>query len=208
MSKDNKTKIASLVPQNDDQLAKLLTQITVNQARREGAVAARNERVSIETERLEKEHKWGATIQECDVAIARDMEILETWSAINKDRFGAAKSMTVNGTRFGWRLGNWKTKLLKGFKKWEMVIAALQGIIGKGQAPDAKDKHKERAAMAAEYLAIKVEPNKQAMLRDRGDAERAEFLKEVGIGFDQDEEFYCDPQREEQAPATLTTAAS
>ncbi|MDZ4287801.1 MAG: host-nuclease inhibitor Gam family protein [Prosthecobacter sp.] len=203
MAKDLFKKLAALVPQNDEELAKLLTVTTIKQAEREKLVADRNTAETLAKAALEKEHSWGAKIATLDKEITGKMELLETWSAINKPRFGEAKSLTVNRHRFGWRLGNWKTTLRKGVKSWKLALEALHGIVAKGMDQDAKPELKDRAEMAKDYLAIKLEANKEAMLRDRDDAVRAALLNDVGVIFDQDENFFLEPDREQQQAATL-----
>lgn len=204
MAKKSISKLAAQVPQNDEQLSKLLTATILAQTDREAAIAARDAAEAKAKAELEAQHQWGAIIAERDIVIARNLEVLETWCAVHKeDRFGKAKSITLNQHRFGWRLGNWKTVLAKGVK-WEAVIAALQRLIAKGKDSDASEKAKERAALAKEYLAIKIAPDKESMLRDRHLRPNRALLKVAGVGFEQDENFYLEPDREGQDGATLT----
>lgn len=200
MSPTKIKKLAKQVPQNDTELNKLLTDIVTAQTTKETAVAARDSALAKFRETLEAEHGYDAEIKTQETEIARQLELLETWSAIHHKRFGDARSITLNGHRFGHRLGQWKTTATE---KWETVVAKLQKWIDAGQAKDATDEAQQRAEIAEDYLVFKVTPNREAMLRDRDIKDRRALLEKAGVEFDQDESFFLDPNREGQQPARL-----
>lgn len=203
MKKSTLKKLAAAVPQNDDELNTLLTETITAQTTREKAVADRDDAFNQAKEQLEKEHGWNATIEEQDKTIARNLELLETWTVINQKRLGDARSIVINGHRFGHRLGKWKTAATE---KWEKVVENLTKWMRAGKDEDADDKVKERAAIAAEYLVFSCSPDKNAMLRDRDVKSRRAVLEKAGVEFEQEESFFLDPDREGQQPARLEAA--
>lgn len=203
MTKSRLKKLAAQVPQNDAELSRLLTATQTAQTSMEKLIAERDESLTKARQALEDKHGWDRAIAGHEADIARNLELLETWSVINAKRFGDAKSLVMFGCRFGYRLGNWKTKATE---KWDKVVEKLQKWLEAGKAEDAQEDIKERAAIAADYLVFSCDPDKKAMLRDRDVKARRALLEKAGVAFEQDESFYLEPDREGQAPARLEAA--
>lgn len=200
MTKKAIKKLAAAIPQNDADLQKLLSDLVIAQTDKERAIAARDAAIEKARTELEMMHGWSATIERADNKIDRLIKLLETWTSLNAQRLGSARSIAINGHRFGWRLGNWKTAAVH---KWTQVVEWLEKLIEKGKAEDATDKARRRAAMAAEYIVYSVDPDKKAMLRDREKRPCRALLKAAGVTFEQDETFYFEPAREGQQDARI-----
>lgn len=197
------SKIAAQVPGTDAEVEALISITLKTQTERETIVAERDRTLQKQREELEAEHGYDRQLKELDTILSRNLELLETWGEINKKRrFGKAKSILIGTARLGWRLGNWKTALLPKVK-WADVVEALRDFISRGKEEDASEKAKARAALADEYVRVRVDADKEAMLRDRHERKTRALLKKVGVEFDQDETFYVAPDREGQQPSTL-----
>lgn len=108
-------------------------------------------------------------------------EIAYTFCNENGDLFTKKKSMeTVHGT-VGFRTGTPKLKTMKGFT-WSSVLLLLKKTL-------------------PNYIRIKEEPNKEALLADREKPEIKAVMADVGVEVDQDETFFIELKKEE--PATL-----
>lgn len=212
MTKSALKKLAAKVPQNEDELKALLSATITAQTERESAVADRDKALNAYKAAL----GYDATITEKDAFIARNLEMLEAWATLNKrTRFKKAKSTVIAGSRIGWRLGNWGTEL-RGKTEWEDVLNFLQDLQdaangirlkiaedGDREPTKAEAKVILRGDMAEEYIRVKVEVDKKAMLRDRDHRPSRALLKKAGVSFMQDETFYLEPDREGQQPATM-----
>jgi hypothetical protein len=196
-------KLAAQIPQSDADLSALLTATITAQTKRESAVARRDAKIAAAKAAIEIEHGFDAIIAAQDAILERNLELLETWTTINAKRLGDAKSLVVGGHRFGWRLGNWKTVATD---TWDKVTAKLREWREAGKADDASPEAQERAAMAAEYLVDKCEPDRKAMLRDRDRKPARALLAKAGVEFEQDESFYLEPDREGQQAPRLEAA--
>lgn len=200
------SKIAAQVPVTDAEVEALISITLKTQTERETIVAERDQALQKQREALEAEHGYDRRLKDKDTVLSRNLELLETWAEIHKKRrFGKAKSILIGTARLGWRLGNWKTALMPKIK-WADVVEALQDFIERGDEEDASEKAKARAALAQEYVRIRVDADKEAMLRDRAERSSRALLKKVGVEFDQDETFYVAPEREGQQPATLVAS--
>jgi Bacteriophage Mu Gam like protein len=200
------SKIAASVPSTDAEVEALISITLKTQTERETIIAERDQALQKQREALEAEKHYDRDLKTKDVILARNLELLETWAVMNKKkRFGKVKSILIGTARLGWRLGNWKTRLMSKVK-WVDVVDALQAFLERGDEKDASEKAKARAALAQEYIRISVEADKEAMLRDRADRKSRALLKKAGVYFDQDETFYVDPNREGQQPATLVAS--
>lgn len=105
-----------------------------------------------------------------------------------------AKSRATRLSTWGFRLGNQKLETLKGWT-WTKVLEKL------------------KAAGLADYIRIKEEPDRDAMLVDAkkhghlcihdetGGADITVALKDVGVGLVQDEAFFIEPKVEERGAA-------
>lgn len=202
MNKKKFKELAAKLPKTDAELQALLSDLVKAQTRRERAVAERDGKFAEECANLEKMYGWGSTIAAADETIKQKMELLEVWAEMNRPRMGDAKSLAMNGHRFGWRLGAWSTVA----KKWADVVDYLQRLVEKGKGEDASAKQKKRAAIAQAFVAVVVKPNKEAMIRDRDSRPARAILKAAGVDFAQEESFFFDPSREGQAPARIEGA--
>jgi hypothetical protein len=203
MAKKSISKLAAQVPSTDAEVAALIAVTLTAQTDRETLVAAQDEAKRKALEAIESEHHYARDLAAKDVLLARNLELLETWAALNKKtRFAKAKSIDLAGARLGWRLGNWKTALAKKVKLVD-VVEFLTSLKERGQKEDASEKAKARASLAAEYIRIKTDLDREAMLRDRADRHTRALLKKAGVLFEQEESFYLQPDREGQQPPTL-----
>lgn len=205
-----KPTLTSLVPKNEAQLTELIQQIILNQTRREMAVAERDAAIATFSAKLEEEHHYDRTINQADIENARNVELLEAWAADNKAEFGALKSTTRAGATFGWRLGSWGTKL-KSKVTWARVVEALRALIT--QAANEKDSPAPDAEtvltgqIAARFLRIVEQPDKEAMIAARDKAEDVAVLEHAGVLVEQNEFFFFEPAREGQASPDLSHKA-
>jgi len=94
------------------------------------------------------------------------------WAKKNPGEFRGLKSIEMTHGTVGYRTGQPKLKLLKGWT-WEKVLATLKPL----------------------YVRTKREPDKEALLAARRDI-GAEGFASVGLLVDQDETFFVEPKRE------------
>lgn len=158
----------------------LATRLVEIQLRRETLVAERDAAA------LEVTRPYAPQIDQLDSEIKAGLDILETWAEHHSEEFGKAESVTLSGHRVGWRLGNFAARTLPKWT-WEKVVARLQEL---------------PKSWRDNYLRIKTEPNKEAMIADRA---QAEALASIGVRIVQERRFYLEPAREGQADTTLTT---
>lgn len=112
-------KLVAAVPRTRMEM-EAMVKATVNmQTEREGLVAQRD------AARAKADEPFAPRISELETLMSRNVELLEAWSEVNSDSFDGDKSMTVHGHRMGWKLGNWKTELLKKWK-WSDVMHSLK----------------------------------------------------------------------------------
>ena len=102
-------------------------------------------------------------------------ESLNVWADGHPNEFGARKSIDMVHGQLGYRTGQPKLKLLRGWT-WERVAAAVQQIVPK-------------------YMRVKVELAKDALLDDR-DAFSKEQMADIGCSVVQDESFFVTPKQE------------
>lgn len=152
---------------------------------------------------IEAASPYAAAIAEKKAVMDAGLETLERWSAAHKDRFGDKKSLTLGGARFGWRLGNWQTKL-KGKTKWDTVVTTLQDLIAAADRANAGIQAVARKVLAEGFLRIKTEPNKERMIEMRDDDAAVELLTDLGVKIEQESTFYVSPDREGQDGPELT----
>lgn len=108
------------------------------------------------------------------------MEILQVFATENKESlFSKTKNYKSAHGIFGFRTGTPKIKQLKGFTK-ESVLALVKAIL-----PD--------------YIRTAEEVAKDRLLADRNKEEVAEKLSKCGMVVVQDETFYVEPKKEDQA---------
>lgn len=195
-------KPALQIPQTREELHALIASISSAQIKQEKAIAERDAAVLAAAAQIEKKHGYNATIEQAAVDVAKGMELLEAWSACNKERFAAARSIVEAEARFGWRLGNWSVQTPR---KTAPMVEFLQRIVQRGQGDKVTPRQKARAQLAARYLRIKATLDKEAALSDRESRPTITLLRRAGVTFEQEETFYFAPEREGQKPPLITT---
>ncbi len=149
------------------------------QLQQEAAIVARDEAVKQITE----DHNAG--IDQLGTAMAEKMAQLQQWLSTHPEELPKeARSISIDGHKVGFKLGNHATKLLKGWT-WKKVVEQLEST---------------RKRIREKYLRTVVEPNKEAMVADR---RRGKLLAKFGVEIEQKETFYLEPNREGQAEPTL-----
>ena len=110
----------------------------------------------------------------------KNFDIVQTYALENKDElFSKRKSVeSVHGT-FGFRTGTPKLKTLKGFT-WGAVVQLCKEYL-------------------PEYVRTTFEVAKDKLLADRDKEEVNEHFEKVGIMVAQDESFYLEPKKEDEA---------
>lgn len=156
----------------------LASRIVELQCRREQLVAERDAAI------LEVSRPYAPQIDQVDGEIKVGLDILSTWAESHPEEFGKAESTLLAGHRVGFRLGNFSARTMPRWT-WAKVLAAI----------------KERSRGWRErYIRISEEPNKEAMIQDR---QQAEKLAEIGVRIVQERRFYLEPAREGQDDTTL-----
>jgi phage host-nuclease inhibitor protein Gam len=171
-------KLVAAVPRTKEEMEAMVQATIEMQTEREKLVAQRDEA------RTKADSPFAPRISELDTGMAHNIELLEAWAESHRVDFGKDKSLLVRGHRMGWKLGNWKTELLKKWK-WADVLFQLKSMGKRG----------------AEFIRTKEEPNKEQMLASR---DKPELLAEFGVTVVQEETFYLAPDREGQDPALMT----
>jgi hypothetical protein len=195
------------VPRNKEEMTAMVRATVEAQLQLEQLTAQRD------AAQLAAGQPFAGGISDLQNTMARNLELLETWSVQNPKEFGEAKSMVVESHRMGWKLGNWKTEL-KSKVTWAAVVQKIRGWINAarpGNLPPDKEERDEiklRAAFAKVWLRVKFEvaPAKDGMIAAREDEKASGLLSELGVKVVQEEEFYLAPDREGQADALLTTS--
>ena len=110
----------------------------------------------------------------------KNFDIVQTYALENKNElFSKRKSVeSVHGT-FGFRTGTPKLKTLKGFT-WGAVVQLCKEYL-------------------PEYVRTTFEVAKDKLLADRDKEEVNEHFEKVGIMVEQDESFYLEPKKEDEA---------
>lgn len=202
-----KTAAAANVPRNEDEMKAMVRATVAAQIQLEGLVAQRD------AAQIAAAKPFADEIAGLQNLMARNVELLETWSAENKALFGDAKSIVVDSHRLGWKLGNWKTEL-KAKVTWAAVVKKLRGWVNAGRPVNLRGLEKEdkepillRYSFAKAWLRLKIgiEPAKDVMIVSREDATAKELLGQIGVNVVQEEEFYLSPDREGQADPLLTS---
>jgi phage host-nuclease inhibitor protein Gam len=120
---------------------------------------------------------YQARIDKCRAALDAAKAVLKDFAVQNRDRlFGETKSMPMLGGTFGFRLGGWKLKALKGHRLMMATISALTSMT-------------EYVRHGADSL------DRQALIADRDKPGVAERLRQCGLQITQDEDFFINPAR-------------
>lgn len=184
-------KLVQLVPRTKPELEAMVKTTIEMQTEREKLVALRD------AARLESDKPFAPRIAELDAEMARNLELVECWAEGNRVEFGENKSLSIAGHTIGWRLGNWKTSLIKK-TRWNDVIMTLT---------EWKDHaNKQLRAFGNRWVRVKIEADKEALIADRADNDAVPLMRELGVEIVQEETFYLSPDREGQNPALLTAA--
>ena len=104
---------------------------------------------------------------------------LQNYAENNRADFGNKKSLEFTHGLLGFRTGTPKLKNAKGFT-WGSITALLKNF-------------------APQYVRTAEEPNKEALLSNRADADTAALLTQCGIVVAQDESFFVEPKKELEA---------
>ena len=165
------------------------------QIERESLVATRDARLLA----IKEEHE--PEIDALAEQLESNLALLEQWSNANRAEFGDAQSITINGHRLGYRLGQ-PTVKPAGKLKFPAIIKI---ILAKG------------GDLLRKYIRVKHELNKEAILEtgrltESGDATQRELaateLSAIGVEIEQAESFYLDPDRAGQADVMLKKEAA
>jgi len=197
--------IAHLAPKSDEEAIERAHDAITTQTMMEEAVAFRDRKVA--DAKLEIESKYGLDklITDCDLKLAQDLALLEMWAERNRARFGEKKSTTLAGIRVGWKSIGWRTALLSKVT-WSKACDFLDVLIKRGDAPDATEMAKQIGAMAARFVRVKLEPNKDAMIAAREDAAACEVLISAGVMIETEDQFFIRREGDGQAESTLKAA--
>lgn len=190
-------------PKTDEELNLLIADTIAAQTTMEETIARRDQKAADALASLETKYGFGATIAENEIALDENLVKLEAWCDANrKTRFGEVKSIEVAGAKIGWRLDGWKTELL-GKMKWADVVAFLQSI---ARAPAKTAAAKLYKECAERFLRTKIEPDKEAMIAARGNADEMELLTCAGVAVVIEESFYFKRAGDGQSESTLRAA--
>lgn len=160
-------------------------QLVQRQLERERLVADRD----ADLEAVKK--RYTEDLDALDRDISTGLDTLEAWADANQHEFGRAESVLLAGHRCGWRLGNHAAKLLRGWT-WKKVVESLEQYEKK---------------VRDQFLRLRIDANKDAMIDARDDASAAALLRENGVQIVQERRFYLDPDREGQADKVLKAAS-
>ena len=126
--------------------------------------------------------KYTAELEQYRLTEVMNMEVIETYCKENKAiLFNEKRSMETAHGIVGFRLGMPKLKTLPKFT-WDKVLEKLGTIM-------------------PEYIRVKKEVDKEALLAHRGDNLTAQHLQDVGVYVDQDEAFFIELKKEEPVSA-------
>lgn len=138
-------------------------------------------KMDIEVTRIRE--KYADQVSDLEAKKSAAFDIMQAYALENKEElFSKKKSVeSVHGV-FGFRTGTPKLKNMKGFT-WAAVTVLVKKLM-----PD--------------YIRITEEVNKQALLDDRTRKEVAELFPEIGVQVVQEETFYVEPKKENDAAAS------
>lgn len=190
------------IPSDDRQLTELLTQTTLAQTTREEAIALRDQKRADALKAIEENFGFDQLIENCERDLSTNKELLEAWSIHNAARFGEKKSMSFAGVTFGHRSNGWATCLIGSKATWKAVVEKLRSFaelaFSERQQPEPNAEILEVGEIASSLIRVKVDPAKDVMLSNRENPEVLKVLAVVGVGFEEEENFYIRPEREGQ----------
>jgi phage host-nuclease inhibitor protein Gam len=122
--------------------------------------------------------EYEARLNDLGLDIASEMTMAREWAEANPAEFGDLKSIEFTHGTAGWRTGMPKLKTLAKWT-WDRVLEKLAAL------------------RMQDYIRTKQEVDKEKLLADR--EALAEKLPLLGVQVVQDEAFFVQPKREEQA---------
>lgn len=124
--------------------------------------------------------KYADQLAELNEVKERNFDIVQTYALENKEElFSKRKSVESAHGVFGFRTGTPKLKTLKGFT-WGAVLNLCKEYL-----PD--------------YVRATFEVAKDKLLADRDKEDTNKYFEKVGIQVAQDETFYLEPKKEDEA---------
>lgn len=179
-------------------------EIVAAQIAREKLIAARD----LELERVGAKHN--PDIDSITANIELNFELLEDWAENNGQEFVGAKSMTINGHRFGWRTGN-PTVKARGKLSLKTILARLIEAGGTIRAQFVREKSElnKEAILELHRVAEGRSPALEALnekQREEAKLEAVAALKAIGVMVQQVETFYFEPDRDGQPDIRLAGA--
>lgn len=137
-------------------------------------------KMDIEMTRIRE--KYADQLAEQNVRKEAAFEIVQAYAVENKDElFSKKKSVESAHGVFGFRTGTPKLKNLKGFT-WAAVTNLCKELL-------------------PSYIRTSEELAKDKLLADRELPEMAEYFPKIGVQVVQDETFFVEPKKENDAPA-------
>lgn len=137
-------------------------------------------KMDIEMTRIRE--KYADQLAEQDTKKSEAFEVIQAYALENKDElFSKKKSVESAHGVFGFRTGTPKLKNLKGFT-WAAVTNLCKELL-------------------PSYIRISEELAKDKLLADRELPEVAEYFPKIGVQVVQDETFYIEPKKENDAQA-------
>ena len=135
-------------------------------------------RMNLEITRVRE--KYDGDLTECANDKEKTLAVIQAYCTENKEALFADKRHIENAHgKVGFRLGTPKLKTLPKWT-WDRVLEKLDSVM-------------------PEFIRVKKEVNKDALLDRRAEDGVAAHLAEVGVYVDQDEAFYVELKKEEQA---------
>lgn len=166
------------------QKAVVITDITPTQAEEAFAnYSKNNSRLKSLTAKMEIEitkvrEKYQDEIEQLGKEKDSAFAVLQTYALENEALFDKKKSLDMTHGKIGFRTGTPTVKNLKGYT-WESVKNLVREFIGDN------------------FIRVKEEVNKEAILAERDNQEVAQHFKKCGIEIRQDETFFVEPKEEE-----------
>jgi phage host-nuclease inhibitor protein Gam len=165
--------VASALRTMDD-VRDTVRQTVALQLRREQLIAERDKALQVIAER------FGAQIDEAGATIEERTALLQQWAEAHEDAFGRDRSMSIEGHRLGWRLGNHRAATRRK-STWADVLERIRACA---------------AQIQQRFLRVKEEINKEALIAAR--ETDPDLLAAIGVEIVQTEAFYLEPNREGQ----------
>jgi phage host-nuclease inhibitor protein Gam len=146
----------------------LVGEITMLKANEQRITADMNAKLTEVRERFE------GSLAAIDEELKGRIALAKDWAEANPAEFGKARSIAMTHGDVGWRIGNPALRLLFGWS-WDKALAALTSLALK------------------QYVRIKYEVNKEALIADREKLQDA-GLRTFGVKIVQDETFFIEPR--------------